>query len=170
MNQSTKKRMYRKRKSTQGNFPRDEIVNCNAPLSVGSHLENCEIPGPTEAHVSHGLKLSSTTLMPQNLSETIVDPSVESMLDDMAQQMDPSLPEVWDENGTVGMLGVVDSLHHSSQHQSHSVGISLQQQHCQQISLMQYVPSDTLPLLVSVPDSSIYEHDNIHKALSEQPI
>ncbi|KAE8739997.1 hypothetical protein FOCC_FOCC014513 [Frankliniella occidentalis] len=168
LNPGNGKRPYRKRQAAvdaaNGNVSVNSITNIK-------DYESSDVPkiGGTEA-----LKFGPEALMSQNIAENIVDPGVQSMLDDISNNISHQieLPSVWGDNEGVSMLGVVNGLHHTSQHMSlndQSIVTDLQQQHCQQTSLMQYVSSETLPMLVGVPDTMIYHHDSVHKMVSGQP-
>lgn len=99
--------------------------------------------------------------------------SVTSMLDDISNsishQIDHTLPTVWDDNESIAML----DLHSDSQQHNlgdSSLGLNLQQPHCHQVPLLPYVPvpPETLPLLVSVPDGVLYQHESAHKVMASQ--
>lgn len=152
--QSNSKRTYRKRKTVQDSICSARVTDSNGSTNETRPVSNCV----------------SSPLMPSHLPENIVDPSVESMLGDMAQQIDSSLPTVWEESVGVGMLGVVNEFHQSSQLQNRSSGLEMNMQHqqCQQLPLMQYVPSNALPLMVNMPHNVLYEQDTIQKTLSGQ--
>lgn len=176
-NQNNSKRPYRKKKYVQENFPNEYVVASDS--NFRSHpAKICKTLG-SEAEIQHDPKLGISSLLPPSITSTLINTpdstSVTSMLDDISNsishQIDHTLPTVWDDNESIAML----DLHSDSQHPSlgdPSMSLNLEQPHClvNQVPLMPYgpVPPETLPLLVSVPDSVLYQHQSAHKGMSSQ--
>lgn len=176
LNHGNGKRPYKKRKAFS-NLGDEIRSNCNTITVNSGLMKDSETRSGADVNVTQNVKLSTDPLMQQNiignivLSNTPDNSNVQPMLDisnNLVHQLNHALPSVWDDNNSIAMIRVLNGLNHVSQHESlegHPVNLEMETQNCQQVQLMQFVPAETLPLLVNVPDNVLYQQDGAEKTL-----
>ncbi|XP_034243464.1 zinc finger protein 2-like [Thrips palmi] len=173
LNQSNSKRPYRKKSQVQENFPDEYMVTSDTNFR-SNPTKTCKT-FESQTEVVHDLKLGLGSLLPESITSAAMinasdTSSVTSMLDDisnsLSHQIGHTLPSVWDDSESIAILDLQNDAQHPNL-EDPSMDLN-----CHQMPLMQYVPvpPETLPLLVSVPDSVLYHHESAHKPMSDNSI